>query len=135
MTAGGADSLSRNQHARTNDYSFVNRIAQGNIDKLAAAHESASEIAHGSETCFDSSARVRRGNDRLLGDVEIELSQSAHIVIAGVIQSQMCMCVHESRRERRIAQIDHLRVGWNSQIATNIDNLIVSNDDDAIWNE
>src|SRR4029077_6905858 len=66
VTAGGADSLGCNQHARTNDYSFVNRIAEGNIDKLAAAHESAPEIAYGSETCFDSGARVRRGNDRLL---------------------------------------------------------------------
>ena len=57
---------------------------------------------------------MRRGNDSLLGDVEVELLQSAYIVIAGVIQREVRMCIHESRRERGIAKVDDLRVAWDS---------------------
>src|SRR5581483_1098656 len=43
--------------------------------------------------------------------------------------------IHESWRECRVAEIDHLRVAWNGQVAANIDNLVALNDNDAIWNE
>ncbi len=47
----------------------------------------------------------------------------------------MGVCVHESRHKRGVAQIDHLRVAWYSQITANIDNPIALNDNDAILNK
>ena len=52
MTARRADSFGRNQHPRADDDSFVDRVAQRNIDKLAAAHIATSDVAHRCESGF-----------------------------------------------------------------------------------
>ena len=54
-------------------------------------------------------ARISGRLNRLLGHIEIQLMQPALVIIAGKIQRQMRMRVHESWRKRRIAEIDHPR--------------------------
>jgi len=78
------------------------------------------------------SACVRRGNDRLLRNVEVDLFQPAQIVIAGVIKSQMRVRVHETRRKRRVAKVDDLRAVWDRQIASRIGNFVALHDNDGI---
>src|SRR4029077_20773639 len=120
MSAGCADALGRHQHTRTDDHAFVDRVAQCNINKLTAADEAASEIAHSGESRFYRCACVRRRDDRLLGDIEVKLFQATLIIIAGEIEREMRMRIHESGRKRRVAKINHLRVAWNGSIAPNI---------------
>ena len=135
MAAGGANSFCRNQHARADDHAFVDRIAQRDIDKFAAADKPAPQIADRGEAGFNGGARVRSRLDPLLGHIEIELVQPPNVVIAGIIQGQVCMRVHEPGRERRIAQIDHLRAARGRHIAAYVDDLIALHDDDGILHE
>src|SRR6266853_4201788 len=122
-------------HARTDNYTLVNRIAQRHIDKFAAADKPAPQIADRGEAGFNGGACVRRRLDRLLGHVEIKLVQPAHIVISGVIQREMRVCIHESRRKRRVGEVDHLRTAWDRQIAAYVDNLIALDDNDSVLHE
>jgi len=45
------------------------------------------------------------------------------------------MPIHESRTNRRVAEIDDLRIARRRQIAPNIDNLVTLHDDDAVLHE
>src|SRR6266446_7605263 len=132
MPAGGANSKSCNQHSRTNDDAFVNRVPQCNVDKLFAANETTAEISHSRESSFDCGARISGRGDRLLGNVQVDFFQSALVVVTGEIERQMRMPIHESGRKGGVAEIDDLRIGRRRQIASGIDNLVPLNNDDAV---
>ena len=73
MTAGGADSFRRDQHPRADDYAFVNRIAQCNIDKFTAGDETTTQVAHRGKSRFDGRAGKGRRADRVFGNIQIKL--------------------------------------------------------------
>src|SRR5262249_17145245 len=58
VTASGADPVSCNKHPRPNDDSFRNRIAQGDIDEVVAARDTAPQIWDSSEPSFNCSPGV-----------------------------------------------------------------------------
>src|SRR5205809_880537 len=95
----------------------------------------AAKVAHGSEARLNSGARVRRGNDGLLRDVEVDLSQPKQIVIAGKIKCQMRVRIHETWRKRRVAEVDYLCVIGNRQVASRIDNFVAEYDNDGVLRE
>src|SRR6266446_7857426 len=132
MPAGGANSKSCNQHSRTNDDAFVNRVPQCNVDKLFAANETTAEISHSRESSFDCGARISGRGDRLLGNVQVDLFQSTLVVVTGEIERQMGMPVHEAWRKGRVAEVDDLRIRWRRQIAPSVDNFVALNNDDAV---
>ena len=135
MTASGADAFGSDKHSRADDHALIDRIAQRDIDKFPAADEAASKIAHGSEARLDSGTCMRRGNDRLLRDVHIEFLQSSLAVITRKIGSQMRVRIYETRRKRRVAEVDNLRAVWGRQIASRIDNFVALYDDDGVLHE
>ena len=47
----------------------------------------------------------------------------------------MRMRVHESRRQGRVAEIDHLCAIRNREVAANIDNFVALDDDDSVLHE
>ena len=47
----------------------------------------------------------------------------------------MRMRIHENRRKRRVAEVDHLRAARDRQIASRIDNLIALNDHHGVLHE
>src|SRR5207249_7261281 len=96
VSTGRADSLRRHEHARPDDDAFVNRVTQRNIDKFTAAHEAATEIAHSREASLDCRTRVSSRFDRLLRNIEIKFFQTPLVEVAGEVESQMRMRVHES---------------------------------------
>src|SRR5262250_920867 len=100
-----------------------------------ASDKTATQIAHGCEPCLDCRARKRCRVNRLLGNIKIELLQSPLVVITGEIGRQMSMCIHETRRKRRVAKVDYLRVAWNRQTVSCVDNLIALHDNDAVLYE
>ena len=61
--------------------------------------------------------------------------QPAHIVVSGVIQREMRVCVHESRCKRCIPQVDHLRAARRRQIAANVNDRVSLHNDDAILHQ
>src|SRR5436853_419146 len=132
MPASRTNSKSRNQHSRTDDYAFVNRISQRNIDELFAADETAAEISHSRESSFDGRARMSCRDDRLLGNIQINFFQPPVVVVTGKIERQMRMPIHETGRKGGVAEIDDLRIRRRRQIASGIDNLVAVNNDDAV---
>src|SRR5207248_9171970 len=96
VSAGCSDSKCRDQHSRPNDYTFVDRIPQRDIHKFLAADKTAAEVAHGCESRFHGCPRIFCGRDRMLGNVFANLLEAALIIIAGKIERQMGVAVHES---------------------------------------
>ena len=47
----------------------------------------------------------------------------------------MRMRIHETRRERSVAEVDHLRAARDRQVASCIDNLIALHDNDTVLHE
>src|ERR1700736_245850 len=135
MSAGRADSKSGNQHSRPDDHAFINRVPQRNIDKLFAANETAAEISYGCESCFNGRARISGRRDCVLGDIQGEFTESALVVVAGKIERQMRVPVHEAGRKRGVAEINNLRVRGRWQTASGVDNLVALNNNDAVLDE
>src|SRR6202040_1467149 len=116
-------------------HAFVNRVPQCNVDKLFAAHKTTAEIADRRESSFDRGAGMSCRDDCLLGNIQVDLFQSALVVVTGEIERQMSMPVHEAWRKGRVAEIDALRIRWGRQITPSIDNLVPLNNDDAVLGE
>ena len=100
-----------------------------------AGDETTAQVAHSCETRFDRRAGKGRRADRLFGHIQIKLLQPALVVITREIGGQMRMRIHEARRKRRIAQVDHLRAARDWQIASRIENLIALHDHDGVLHE
>lgn len=78
VAAGRADAISGDEHARPDNDSFRDRIAQRHVDELVTAPEPAAEIAHGGEAGFDGGACVRHGIERARRHLVRAISSGAH---------------------------------------------------------
>ncbi len=95
----------------------------------------ATDIAHRSEARFDRRPRVGYTLVCHFGDVQIEFLQAALIIVTRIIEREMRMSVHETGRQGRIAQIDHLRIRRNLHVATDIGDLVALHEHDCVAHE
>ena len=100
-----------------------------------APSEAAAEIAHGGESAFDRGARVGNRKESELRDIHLEKFQDSLIKVAGEIEGEMGVRIHETGRKRRVAEIDDLRALRNGQVAAGIHDLVALNNDDAVGHQ
>jgi hypothetical protein len=135
MPTRRANPVGRHEHPRARHNTVIDRIAQGDIDELLAPDKPAPQIAHRCKSRLHCHPRKCRRRDRLLGNIQIHLFQTAIVVVPGEIRRQMRMRVHEPWRERRIAEVDHLRALRNREVAPCVHNLVALHDHDAVRHE
>ena len=117
MTAGRADAVSRDEHARSGDDAFVDRVAERDIGKVVRIGKAAPDVAHGGEAGFDRGFGIRDHLERELGNIFVQHAETQLVVVAGIIEGQMGVRVHEAGREGGVAEIDDLGVVGNGDVA------------------
>ena len=128
MSAGRADPLGRDEHARPFHDPGGDRVAQRDIEKELAPH-----IAHAGEAGGKCGAGMR---DALEGHFRLALFESlqAQLVVAiGIeVEGEMGVRVDQAGRKRGVAEIDHLGVVRHGEIAAGTDDLVPLHEDDAV---
>ena len=98
MTAGRADAVRRDEHARTRNEAFVDYVAERDVGEIMRIWETAPDIAHTGETGLDRGFGVGDHFKRELGDVFVQHVEAPFVVVAGKVGGQVRVCIHESGR-------------------------------------
>ena len=134
MPTGRPDAIRRHEHTRTNHNSFRDSVTQRHIDVVMGAICPSADIAHRGKSGLNRCPRRRNRIISLSRSGRLQLSQSGRFVV-GVVKRDMGVRVHESWREGCIAKVNHLCIGRDRNIRSDIDDLIALNNDDAVLHE
>ncbi len=97
--------------------------------------ETAPDIAHAGETGFDRGFGVGDHFERELGDVFVQHAKTPLVVVAGKVEGQVGVRVHESGRKGGVAEIDDLSIVRNGYVAPGGGNGVAFDHDDAVRHE
>ena len=98
MPPGGRDRLAGGEDARARHFAGVDGVAQ-----CDAGTERVAEIAYGGEARHERALRVHRPIER---DIRTVLAEAVAGAAAAVLAGQVDMHVHQTRHQRRAAQVD-----------------------------
>ena len=120
MTAGRAERVHRDQHARARNLAVADGVAQADVDVVARAH-----VAHGGEAGHQRLAHDIDGVQRALRDGLLQPVQLLLAVVALEGVGEVRVRVDEARQQRRVAEVDGLRAGGDGGVRTHADDLAV----------
>ena len=132
MTASRANPMGRDEHARSGDDALGDRVAERDIGEVVRIGKSAPKIAHGGEAGLNRGLGVRDHLERELGNVLVQHAETQLVVVAGKVEGEVRVRVHEPGREGGIAQLDDLRVLGDGDVAPGGDDGVALDDDDAV---
>ncbi len=135
MAAGRADAVRRHEHARTRNDAFVDCVAERDIGEIVRIGEAAPDIAHAGEAGFDRGFGVRDHFERELGDVFVQHAEAPLVVVAGKVEGQVGVRVHESGRKGGVAEIDDLGIVRDGNVAPGGGNGVAFDHDHAVRHE
>ena len=130
VTAGNAERVTSVLHARPDDHSFADHFAQRHVVEVRRAH-----VADRREAAEQRLLCVGDSDDRAHGVVVVD-GRRRRLRVIELAPDDVRVRIDESRQDRRVAEVDHARSGWNvdRSLFPDRNDLVVGNDDDAIEN-
>ena len=97
--------------------------------------KTAPDIAHAGKAGFDRGFGIGNHFERELGDVFVQHAKTQLVVVAGKIEGQMGVRVHESGRKSGVAEIDDLGIVRNGNVAPGGGDGVAFDHDHAVRQE
>ena len=126
VATGGGESHRGDEHARSDEVTGVDRVAQRNVEVLTGA-----DVAYRGEAGLDGTPGVGRGAH---GRIEHRAPEEP-VVVRGATRREVGVHVDESREQRGLAQVDDGRAGGDGEVASDLRDAVAGDEHDGILGE